>query len=427
MSDDTVYMGLMNDLRDAYRNARRRKGGTGSCIRCSMDIEQELDCLARTIIDGTYQMRPSICFPVDKPVMREVIAADFRDRIVHHYIYDYLNPWLERELIDDCYSCRVGKGTSYGVDRLEHHILSCSRNYTRECWALQLDISGYFMSIDRHRLLQMAMALMERIGRRRDKQGRRLGDLGRHRFVGQLLKKVVLCNPLQGCELRDPKGIYDLIPRNKSLRFAPEGVGLPIGNLTSQMFSNLYMNGFDQWVKRELKVKHYGRYVDDSFYLSTDREWLVSLVPRIAQRLQSDYGIRLNFRKTKLTEVRRGITFLGTHLKPFRRYLRRDTIRRLRQLSAEMSTVSRAMLTSDGVRALLLSQANSMLGLLGRTRSFRLRRRLFGNHPMFRIAYGMPWMRKFRSTGDRQHRGFPSEARLPVAFQTLVLSVPRAA
>ena len=80
-------------------------------------------------------------------------------------MFSYLNPHLERELIDDCYSCREGRGTGYGIDRLEHHILSCSQNYTRETWCLQLDISGYFMSINRQRLLEMAMGLMERIGR----------------------------------------------------------------------------------------------------------------------------------------------------------------------------------------------------------------------------------------------------------------------
>lgn len=392
---NSVYEELVTDLRRAYRKARRHKASTGSCIRCAMEIEEEIDTLAASILDGTYAPRPSICFCVDSPVMREIIAADFRDRIVHHYIFDYLNPWLERELIEDCYSCREGKGTGYGVNRLEHHIRSCSQNYTRECWVLQLDISGYFMSIDRRRLYAMAMALMGRIGRRRDRRGRRLDGLPRHAIVGRLLASVILSDPLSDCEVRDRQYLFPLLPRSKSLRYAPEGVGLPIGNLTSQMFSNLYMNGFDQWVKRSLGVRHYGRYVDDSFYVSCDRGWLLSLVPRIEARLSAHFGLHLNLKKTKLTEVRRGVTFLGIHLKPHRRYVRRTTLARMHRQLLAMERISAPALSLGHVRRRLLSQANSMLGILNHTRSYRLRRRLFGSYPMFRIAYGNRGMRKF--------------------------------
>lgn len=392
---DKAYEALVIDLRDAYRKARRHKANTGSCIRCSMEIECELDELARTILDGSYAMRSSICFLVTNPVIREVIAADFRDRIVHHYIFDYLNMWLERELIEDCYSCREGKGTGYGVDRLEHHILSCSQNYTREAWCLQLDISGYFMSIDRRKLYVMAMELMVRIGRRCNKTGRQLGKLPKHRLVEQLLAKVILYDPLQNCEIRDPKGIYALLPRSKSLRYAPEGIGLPIGNLTSQMFSNLYMNCFDQWVKRLLKVKHYGRYVDDSFYISTDREWLLSLVSQIDAYLQAYLGLHLNLKKTKITEVKMGITFLGIHIKPYRRYVKRDTIRRMRYQSKAMSRVGQRTLSKKKMQECLLAQANSMLGVLNHTRSYRLRKQLFGTYPMYAIAHGTPGLEKF--------------------------------
>ena len=393
------YEELVTDLRRAYRKARKHKAGTGSCIRCSMELEDELDELATTILDGSYAMRPSICFLVSSPVIREVIAADFRDRIVHHYLFDYLNIQLERELIEDCYSCRDGKGTGYGVDRLEHHIRSCSQNYTRECWVLQLDISGYFMSINRWRLYTMAMELMVRIGRQRDKKDRLLKDLPKHRIVEQLLAKVILYNPLDNCEIRDLQNLYPLLPRTKSLRYAPPGIGLPIGNLTSQMFSNLYMNGFDQWVKRSLKVKHYGRYVDDTFYVSRDREWLLSLVPDIEERLESYYGLHLNIAKTKLTEARKGVSFLGIHLKPYRRYVKGKTLTRMRRQARDMENISLSELSNEHVRMRLLAQANSMLGVLNHTRSFLLRKSLFGHYPLYTFACGTEGMRKFEMLG----------------------------
>ena len=402
---DPVYQELVGDLRIAYRQARKHKAGTGSYILFLMDLDDEVDELARSILDGSYAMRPSICFLVTSPVLREIIAAEFRDRLVHHYIFDYLNPLLERELIDDCYSCREGKGTGYGVDRLEHHIRSCSQNYTREAWALQLDISAYFMSIDRRRLYTMAMALMVRIGRQRDDEGRLLRDLPKHRIIEELLAKVILYDPLANCEVRDYQGLYDSIPRSKTLRFAPEGIGLPIGNLTSQMFSNLYMNIFDQWVKRRLRVKHYGRYVDDTFYVATDKAWLMSLVPRIDRFLQQELGLHLNLKKTKLTEVRKGVTFLGVHIKPFRRYVKRSSLTRMHQRVHAMEAIPEAALAHEDVRERLMAQANSMLGILSHTRSYNLRCDLFGSYPMFHIADGMRGMKKFRlSKHDKRYK-----------------------
>ena len=392
---DPVYEQLVSDLRRAYKEARKQKANTGSCIRCSIEEEVEIDELARTVIDGSYAMRPSICFLVDVPVIREVIAADFRDRIIHHYLFDYLNSQLERELIEDCYSCRKGKGTGYGVDRLEHHIRSCSQNYTREAWALQLDISGYFMSIDRWKLYVMAMELMARIGRKRNREGILLKDLPKHHLVERLLATVILYDPMQNCEIRDWKGLFAQLPRKKSLRYAPEGIGLPIGNLTSQMFSNLYMNCFDQWVKRYLKVKHYGRYVDDSFYISTDREWLLSLVPQIDAYLRTNLGLHLNLAKTKLTEIHQGVTFLGIHIKPFRRFLKTESLQRMRQRVKEMTTISKVSLEKEDIQHLLLSKANSMLGMLSGTSSYNLRKELFLSYPMYTIAHGNRGMRKF--------------------------------
>ena len=392
---DRAYEELVGDLRLAYREARKHKANTGSCIRCSMELEEELDELARSILDGSYAMRPSVCFVVTGPVMREVIAADFRDRIVHHYIFDYLNQWLERELIEDCYSCREGKGTGYGVDRLEHHIRSCSENYTREAWCLQLDISGYFMSIDRWKLYVMAMDLMARIGRHRDAKGRLLSSLPKHHLIEQLLAKVILYDPLANCEIRDRHGLLGQLPASKTLRFALPGIGLPIGNLTSQMFSNLYMNCFDQWVKRHLKVRHYGRYVDDSYYISVDKEWLLSLIPQIDAYLQENLGLHLNLNKTKLTEVRKGVTFLGIHLKPYRRYVKKESLQRMRWQVGEMAHISEESLQQKEVRQHLISQANSMLGVLNHTRSFNIRRELFSSYPLYTFAHGTRGMKKF--------------------------------
>ena len=103
---------------------------------------------------ATYAIGQSICFIVDKPVKREIFAADFRDRIVHHLIFNYINAIFEKHFIKDSYSCRAGKGTSQGIERVDHFIRSCSENYHKDCWILKLDIKGYFMAMDRNILYQ---------------------------------------------------------------------------------------------------------------------------------------------------------------------------------------------------------------------------------------------------------------------------------
>lgn len=131
-------------------------------MKFEINYEHNLIGLYGEIIARSYQIRPSICFVVDKPVKREIFAADFRDRVVHHLVCGYINPIFERVFIHDSYSCRKGKGTLFGIRRLEKHIRSCSKNYTSDCYILKLDLQGYFMSIKRELLLQKLVALLER-------------------------------------------------------------------------------------------------------------------------------------------------------------------------------------------------------------------------------------------------------------------------
>lgn len=398
---------LVRYLQRAYRDARRNKAGTNNCIRFGMNREEEICELAQSILEHRYVMRPSICFLVTSPVMREVIAADFRDRLVHHLIFNFLNPHLEKLLIHDSYSCRKGKGTGFGVDRLEHHIRSCSRNYTLPCYALQGDISSYFMSIDRWKLYCMVQELMVRIGAQRDKKGRFIRDTKLYGWIEYLLKMVVLYDPMQNCEYRDPLRLFLQLPPSKSLRNSPEGVGLPIGNLTSQLFSNLYLNGFDQYMKRVLKVKHYGRYVDDFFCIGNDPEWLMSLVPKADAYLQEHLGLHMNMKKTKLTDVRQGVSFLGIHLKPYRRYVKTKTLKRMQIEVVRMNRTPEYRLRDHRVREDLLSRANSLLGILNQTRSYNLKRRLFANSILYKFAYGDKYMQKFVLYGEKESRITP--------------------
>jgi len=153
------------DLFEAYEGCRRHKRNTANAIAFELDYEQNLVELCEEINNGIYQPGKSIAFIVDRPVKREIFAADFRDRVVHHLIINKLNALFEKEFIGDSYSCRKGKGTHKGIKRLDGFIRQCSQNYSRDCWILKLDIKGFFMSIDRQRLYHRLELFQQEVSR----------------------------------------------------------------------------------------------------------------------------------------------------------------------------------------------------------------------------------------------------------------------
>ena len=140
---------LLTDIFRAYYDARKNKRKTANALRFELNFETQLFKLYEDIVNRTYKVSKSICFVIKRPVQREIFAGDFRDRIVHHLIFNYISPFFERLFINDSYSCRIGRGTSYGIKRVNYFIRSCSQNYTRDCYVLKLDISGYFMGINK--------------------------------------------------------------------------------------------------------------------------------------------------------------------------------------------------------------------------------------------------------------------------------------
>ena len=300
---------LILDLLVAYESAAKRKRNTTSCLRFNMCIEDEIVMLAQSISEGSYKVSPCICFIATEPVKREIIAADFRDRVVHHYICSFLEPFLEKQLIYDCYSCREGKGTLFGVNRLEHHIRSCSRNYTLPCYVLQLDIAGYFMHINRELLYKKAMLLMDKIAVQKNENGVRMAQTGRYKWIKDLLRVIIFHDPMEDAIFMGDPALRKGLPPSKSLLHSPPGCGLPIGNLTSQLFSNLYLNDFDNYIKRELKVKHYGRYVDDFYLVHNDPSFLKSLVSPIKNELKNKFGLDLHLTRWYFKRQRKALRF----------------------------------------------------------------------------------------------------------------------
>ncbi len=358
---------LLYDLFQAYYDARRNKRNTISALDFEVDYEKKLFELYEELRNGEYEVSPSTCFVIFKPVQREVFAACFRDRVVHHLIYNYINSVFERLFIYDSYSCRKGKGTSYGIQRISYFIRSCSHNYQRDCYVLKLDIKGYFMSINREILYRkIKKSLKGHCDKTKEDTD----------FVLSIIKKIVFNKPTSDCTVKGKKSDWQGLPKSKSLFFAEENCGLPIGNLTSQLFGNVYLNGFDHFIKHKLGCKYYGRYVDDFVIIHRDKEFLKSIIFEIKEYLQRHLDLKLHPRKKYLQHFNKGVKFLGAFIKPYRIYIGNRTKGNFYQAVEKQNKLIKNHKPSKKEKLSFLSSMNSYLGLIKHYRTYNLKRKI---------------------------------------------------
>jgi len=361
---------LLEDLFRAYYDARKNKRNTINQLRFEMDLQHNLYNLYQVIQKREYVPGRSIAFIVEKPVKREVFAADFKDRVVHHLLFNYVNPIFERTFIDDSYSCRKGRGTHYGIKRLRHHILSCSNNYTRPCFVLKLDLQGYFMNINRSILFDKVTRILQRYASRKDSDNVRWKDKLDFDLILYLAEILIFHDPVENYHMNGSKSDWYGLPLGKSLFNSPENCGLPIGNLTSQLFSNVYLNSFDHYVKRDLKVKHYGRYVDDFYMVHEDKNVLLKLIPEIRAYLKSKLGITLHPKKIYLQKYDKGVLFVGAFIKPYRTYVSNRTKENFSKSLTELKQ------GKEHDKRHLSRSINSYLGIMCHYKAYNIRRKI---------------------------------------------------
>ncbi len=351
---DTPPGKLLLDLYRAYKDARRHKRIKDYQLKFERNVEAELVRLRDAILSGRYRPGPSTCFIIHDSKLREVFAAQFRDRVVHHLLYNYIAPFLIPRFIRDSYSCIPGRGTHDGILRLEESIRKVSCNYSQPCYILKLDIKGYFMHIDRARLLDICRNAMEPFQERLDNP-----------LVNYLLEVIIRDDPTENCRRRGSLSDWDGLPESKSLFNSPPGCGLPIGNLTSQLFSNVYMDSFDRYMVSLVGEGRYGRYVDDSYVVGTGKEELRRIIPLAEAFLREELRLSLSRNKIAIFSAYRGVEFLGAYLKPFRRYVSNKTLERM------LNKVERLEYVSDPVTRWL--SLNSFLGITSHYRAYNLR------------------------------------------------------
>ena len=306
----------------AWEEFRKGKTSRKDVQAFEYRLEAHIFSLQRDLAAGAYRHGPYHAFHICDPKQRQIHKATVRDRIVHHAVFAALNPIFEPTFIAHSFSCRKGKGTHKGVDALEAMLRQVSRNHTRPCFALKCDIHKFFASVDRELLLRI---LANKINDER---------------MMRLLTTIIASFPQ----------------------------GIPIGNLTSQLFANVYMNVFDQFMKHDLKITCYLRYTDDFIVVSDDREYLQNLLPSIESFLKDHLRLMLHPHKVSIRKYRQGIDFLGYIVLPHHRMLRTKTKRRMIQKLEERAT-EQSLQSYLGV----LSHADAYrLGLDVRNRFFPL-------------------------------------------------------
>lgn len=334
------------NLYEAYREARRGRRYQADVLRFSYDLEGNLIQLQNELIWRRYEVGRYREFLVYDPKRRIIMALPFRDRVVQWAIYRVLNPLLDRTYIYDSYACRVGKGTHAAVDRLQEWMKYLTRRHGR-VYALHLDIRKYFYRVD-HDVLKGILR-------------RRIKD----KDLLWLLDTII-----------DSNGDRFGLPLDSSIddldgpRLA--GIGMPIGNLTSQMFANLYLNEADHYAKERLRIKHYIRYMDDILILSPSKRELRIVKDELTDFLEGRLRLSVSA-KTSIRPVDLGVEWVGYRVWPTHRLVKRATKQKIkRRLRHLQHLYAAGLIDYEGVRATV----HSYLGYLKHCNSRNLTRQL---------------------------------------------------
>lgn len=285
----------VSNLLYAWQEFEVGKSNKPDVIEYGRELMDNILALHRDLVNQIYTHGGYHEFRINDPKPRLIHKASVRDRLLHHAVYRILYPFFDRTFIPDSFSCRNEKGTHKAITRFQKMAYQVSRNHTRTAWVLKCDIRKFFASIDHSILLKI------------------LNDYIPDKRITNLLENII-------SSFSTTPGIP---------------VGLPLGNLTSQLFSNIYLNQLDQLVKHKLKVKHYIRYADDFVFLSEDRNFLLCIIPTIDSFLSEKLKLQLHPNKIFLKTIASGMDFLGWVQFPNHRVVRSVTRQRMFRRFAE--------------------------------------------------------------------------------------------
>lgn len=276
-----------HNILKAWKNFRKNKRSKKSIQEFEFFLESYILSIIESLENKKYTPLPYNTFSVYDPKKRHIHAAQVKDRVVQQSLFQVIEPIFDKYFIYDSYSCRKHKGTLKALNRFRVFIKKESRNNTQICWVLKCDIRKFFDSID-------------------------------HGILKQLLRKHIAD--------RDTLELVDILIN--SFEKNPSK-GLPLGNVISQLFGNIYMHVFDHYIKHTLNVKYYIRYCDDFVFVHREKKYLENLIPRIQHFLQTELCLELHPKKVEIKKVTSGVDFLGWVHFPHHRVLRTATKRRM--------------------------------------------------------------------------------------------------
>ncbi len=281
---------------------KKNKAGTYNFV--NYDLCANLMNLLEELNNRTYNPKQSNCYVITDPALREIYAAQFSDRIVQHFYMKEIENILEDELIEGCCSCRKGKGTDYALNLLRNYLVQISENGKKDCYFLKIDLSGYFMSIDRKQISDKFFQLIE------NKYN------GKHKETLLYLTPIIFeNNPALNCKYKCNEKIRNKVPDRRKMD-SKSDYGMAIGNLTAQAGSNLNLSNFDKFVINELRLEKYVRYVDDIVIVSSEKDKLTKSLPMIMRKLEETHQ-KVNVKKTKIDTAYHGVKFLGKVSYPY--------------------------------------------------------------------------------------------------------------
>lgn len=306
----------LENLVNAWQEFLRGKRGKPDMQEFSLRLMDNIFALHRDLLNHTYRHGGYQAFNISDSKPRNIHKASVRDRLLHHAIYRVLYPFFDRKFIADSFSCRIGKGTHKALARFRTFGYKVSKNNTKTCWVLKCDVRKFFANID-------------------------------HEVLMDILKN----------HIQDESLLWLL---DKVINSFPKG--LPLGNLTSQLLVNVYMNEFDLFIKHKLRVRYYIRYADDFVILSGDKIYLENLIPEISWFLSEKLKLALHSRKVFIKILASGVDFLGWVNFPDHRVLRTATKKRMmKRISANPKPET----------------LNSYLGLLKHGNTNKLKRKVY--------------------------------------------------
>lgn len=304
----------LQDVIDAARKTLVGKRGTVEAQEFEYAFYRNCKTLWREVNEGRYKPSRYIAFISKRPVVREIFGSHIRDRVVDTLIVMRILPYVERQLVDDNYSTREGKGTLYGVRRVEEMIRRVSENYTRDCYILKEDIWSFFMSIPKDRACQLWEDFLHANYHEPDCE-----------LIISLLKVIICDRPEQHCVRKGYRSDWDLLPPHKSMFNADGTKGLPIGKVIIQVTALLYLDALDHKMATEWGVPENGHYMDDRVMVHTSREHLQQVRQLLAEG-HREIGLKTHPKKTYLQHYSKGVLFAGAMILPGRTYVSNRTL-----------------------------------------------------------------------------------------------------